>query len=188
MPGKLIPIQHLLYIMLFFIISCAHNKIEEKPEELLQTSSIEDTSVIHGKLSNGFEYYIKKNIKPENRVFLNLAVKAGSLQDPADKQGLAHYVEHMAFNGTKKFPKNTVIKHLETLGMTFGSHTNAHTGYDQTIYKLVVPSDNQTNINDALLIIKDWSNGISFNDNEVLKEKNVIIEEWRDLKNFLCKT
>jgi len=179
MPGKLIPIQHLLYIMLFFIISCAHNKIEEKPEELLQTSSIEDTSVIHGKLSNGFEYYIKKNIKPENRVFLNLAVKAGSLQDPADKQGLAHYVEHMAFNGTKNFPKNTVIKHLETLGMTFGSHTNAHTGYDQTIYKLVVPSDNQTNINDALLIIKDWSNGISFNYNEVLKEKNVIIEEWR---------
>ncbi len=179
MLGKFITIRYLFYIILLFTIGCVHNKLEEKSEKKIKVTPIQDKSILHGKLSNGFEYYIKKNSKPENRVFLNLAVKVGSLQDPDEKQGLAHYVEHMAFNGTKHFPKNTVIKHLETLGMTFGNHTNAHTGYDQTIYKLVVPADNQTNIDDALMIIKDWSNGILFNDDEILKERNVIIEEWR---------
>ncbi len=172
--------KNFLYLIILLMAGCVQNSPPisnlSSPEENIFPI---DKEILHGKLSNGLEYFIKKNPKPDNRVNINLAIKAGSLQDPEGMQGLAHYVEHMAFNGTKNFPKNKVIKDMEALGMVFGQHTNAETGFDRTLYKLTVPSDDQENIDKALSILKDWSENISFDKDEVLKEQGVVLEEWR---------
>ncbi|MBT3203646.1 MAG: insulinase family protein [Gammaproteobacteria bacterium] len=169
-----------LYFIILLLMGCA----QYTPVVTTQNTTKEeifslDKEIIHGKLSNGLEYFIKKNPKPENRVNINLAIKVGSLQDPEGKQGLAHYVEHMAFNGTKNFPENKVIKDMEALGMAFGQHTNAETAFDRTLYKLTVPSDEQGNIEKALSIMMDWSENISFDEQDVIDEQGVVLEEWR---------
>ncbi|MCK5664442.1 MAG: insulinase family protein, partial [Thiotrichaceae bacterium] len=172
--------KNFLYLTILLMMGCAQHtppvsSLAPPEEEIFPL----DKEILHGKLSNGLEYFIKKNAKPDNRVNINLAIKVGSLQDPEGMQGLAHYVEHMAFNGTKNFPENKVIKDMEALGMAFGQHTNAETGFDRTLYKLTVPSDDNENIDKALSILKDWSENISFDKDEVLKEQGVVLEEWR---------
>ncbi|MFW6276632.1 MAG: M16 family metallopeptidase, partial [Bacteroidota bacterium] len=100
-----------------------------------------DPKVKIGKLDNGITYYIRQNEKPENRAELQIVVKAGSILEDDDQAGLAHFVEHMAFNGTKNFPKNELIEFLEGLGMRFGADVNANTGFDRTYYMITVPTD-----------------------------------------------
>lgn len=132
-----------------------------------------------GKLPNGLTYYILKNKKPENRMELRLAVNAGSNYEEEDQQGLAHFVEHMAFNGTTHFKKNQLVDYLESIGTKFGPHLNAYTSFDETVYMMQVPTDSAEQFAKAFQILEDWAHGITFDSVEVNKERGVVIEEWR---------
>ncbi len=138
-----------------------------------------DTSITRGKLPNGITYYIRANQKPEKRAELRLVVNAGSILEDNDQQGLAHFVEHMAFNGTKNFPKQDLVNFLESIGVRFGADLNAYTSFDETVYMLQVPTDTPSIINKAFDILEDWAHLVSFDDKEIDKERGVIIEEWR---------
>ncbi len=138
-----------------------------------------DDEIISGQLDNGIKYYIKKNTKPENRAQLRLIVNAGSILEDEDQQGLAHFTEHMCFNGTKNFQKNDLIKYLESLGMRFGPEINAITSFDQTIYMLELPTDTLAAFEKGFQILVDWAHNVSFEDEEIDKERGVIVEEWR---------
>jgi zinc protease len=138
-----------------------------------------DPQITIGKYANGMRYYIRANKKPEKRAELRLVVKAGSILEDDDQQGLAHLVEHMAFNGTKNFPKNEVVTFLESLGMRFGADVNAYTGFDETVYILTVPTDKPEMMDRALQILEDWAHNLSFESAEIEKERGVVMEEWR---------
>jgi zinc protease len=138
-----------------------------------------DPNILVGKLENGLTYYIKENRKPEKRAELRLAVKAGSILEDDDQQGLAHFVEHMAFNGTKNFPKQDLVNFLEKSGVRFGRDLNAGTGFDETTYMLQVPTDSPEVMKKGFQILEEWSHDISFDDTEIDKERGVLIEEWR---------
>ena len=130
-------------------------------------------------LPNGLRYYIRTNKQPKDRAELRLVVNAGSILEDEDQQGLAHFVEHMAFNGTKNFPGDGVVKFLQSLGMRFGADLNASTSFDETIYMLTAPTDKPDVLDKAFLILEDWAHNVSFNTAEVDKERGVIMEEWR---------
>ncbi|MCK6603931.1 MAG: insulinase family protein [Ignavibacteriaceae bacterium] len=132
-----------------------------------------------GTLSNGITYFIKNNKKPENRVELRLVVNAGSILEEADQKGLAHFVEHMCFNGTKNFPGNSVVDFLESIGMEFGPDINAYTSFDETVYMLQLPADSLEILKKGFLILSDWAHNVTFDPAEIDKERGVVIEEWR---------
>ena len=138
-----------------------------------------DPEISIGKFANGMRYYIRRNKKPEKRAELRLVVKTGSILEDDDQQGMAHLVEHMAFNGTSHFPKNEVVSFLESLGMRFGADVNAYTSFDETVYMLTVPTDKPEMMDRALLILEDWAHNLSFDPTEVEKERGVVMEEWR---------
>ena len=138
-----------------------------------------DPSVKVGKLDNGFTYYLRTNHKPENRLELRLAVNAGSILENDDQLGLAHFVEHMAFNGSKNFEKNELISYLQSIGMDFGAEVNAYTSFDQTVYMLTIPSDSVHLVNKGFLAMEDWSQHLLFTGEEIDKERGIIYEEWR---------
>ncbi len=138
-----------------------------------------DENVKTGTLSNGMKYYIRKNAMPANRVELRLAVNAGSILEDENQQGLAHFTEHMAFNGTTNFKKNELIDNLETMGVRFGADLNAYTSFDETVYMLPLPTDSVGYVDKGLMILKDWASGVLFEDEEIDKERGVVIEEWR---------
>src|SRR3989449_7456138 len=138
-----------------------------------------DPEITIGKFANGMRYYIRRNKKPEKRAELRLVVKTGSVLEDDDQQGLAHLVEHMAFNGTSHFPKNEVVSFLESLGMRFGADVNAYTSFDETVYMLALPTDKPETIDRALLILEDWAHNLSFEPAEIDKERGVVMEEWR---------
>jgi zinc protease len=138
-----------------------------------------DPQITIGKLPNGIRYYIRANKKPEKRAELRLVIKAGSILEDDDQQGLAHLVEHMAFNGTKNFPKNETIRFMESLGMRFGADVNAYTTFDETVYTLTVPTDKPEMMDKAMLILEDWAHNVSFDPAETEKERGVVMEEWR---------
>jgi zinc protease len=135
--------------------------------------------VKHGKLANGLTYYVLKHAKPEKRAFLWLAVNAGSVQENDDQRGLAHFDEHMAFNGTRRFPKAEIVNYLEKIGMRFGADLNARTTFDDTVYELEVPTDKQAFLDKGLDILHDWAGDVSYDPVEVDKERGVVLEEWR---------
>ncbi|MGC9311605.1 MAG: M16 family metallopeptidase [Sediminispirochaetaceae bacterium] len=138
-----------------------------------------DPQVGYDTLENGLTYYVRRNTTPENRVQLRLVVDAGSVLEREDQLGLAHFVEHMAFNGTEEYEKNTIIDYLEKSGMSFGHDINAYTSFDQTVYKLDLPTDDPETVLRGLDILKEWAFNIAFDPEEVDKERQVIIEEWR---------
>ncbi|HKP30244.1 MAG TPA: insulinase family protein [Gemmatimonadales bacterium] len=138
-----------------------------------------DPAVRYGKLENGLTWYVRANRYPEHRAELRLVVNAGSVLEDDDQQGLAHFVEHMAFNGTKRFEKQALVDFIEGLGMRFGAHLNASTSFDETIYQLQIPTDSAAVFPRALDILEDWANGISFEPEEIDRERGVVIEEWR---------
>ena len=135
--------------------------------------------VQRGTLANGLTYYVLPHHQPEDRAAMWLAVNAGSLQEDDDQQGLAHFVEHMAFNGTAKYPKQAIIDYLEKIGMEFGPDVNAYTSWDQTVYQLQVPTDDPQFVATGLDILREWAGNISFDPVEVDKERGVVLEEWR---------
>ncbi len=135
--------------------------------------------VTMGRLKNGIRYYIMQNKKPEKRAELRLVVNAGSVLENDDQKGLAHFVEHMAFNGTDHFKKNELINYLESIGVKFGPELNAFTSFDETVYMLQVPTDSQNIMQKAFLVLEDWAHGLAFDSTEIEKERGVITEEWR---------
>jgi zinc protease len=177
-------IQLLLLIAAFAAVTClvgAHQQAAtlQTPATALAQPMPVDPQITLGKFANGLRYYIRANKKPEKRAELRLVIKAGSILEDDDQQGLAHFVEHMAFNGTKRFPKHEVVSFIESLGMRFGADINAYTGFDETVYMLQVPTDKPETMDRALLILEDWARNISFESTEIEKERGVIMEEWR---------
>jgi len=138
-----------------------------------------DPHVIVGTLPNGLRYYIRKNAKPEKRAELRLVVNVGSILEDDDQRGLAHFLEHMAFNGTARFPKNQLVSYLESVGMRFGPDINASTGFDETIYELQIPTDSASIEGKAFDILEDWARSMTLDTAEITKERGVVIEEWR---------
>ncbi len=146
--------------------------------ELSTVLSVED-AIVKGQLDNGLTYLIRTNQKPENRAELWLVVNAGSIQEDDDQQGLAHFVEHMAFNGTRNFAKQELVNYLESIGMTFGPDINAFTSFDETVYNLTIPTDDVETVATAFQILEDWAHGLAFEGEEIDKERGVVVEEWR---------
>ncbi|MCL7959238.1 MAG: insulinase family protein [marine benthic group bacterium] len=138
-----------------------------------------DPAVTVGQLDNGLRYYIRANERPEKRAELRLVVNAGSVLEDGDQLGLAHFLEHMAFNGTEHFEKQELIDYLQFIGMRFGADVNAYTGFDETVYMLTVPTDSTEIVETAFQILEDWAHGLAFDSLEVEKERGVVLEEWR---------
>lgn len=143
-----------------------------------------DPKVKYGKLDNGLTYYIRHNDQPKDRADFYIAQRVGSMQEEDSQAGLAHFLEHMAFNGTKNFPDKNLINYLETIGVRFGENLNAYTGFDETVYNISnVPTTRPGIVDSCLLILHDWSNAISLEGEEIDKERGVIHEEWRTRGN-----
>ena len=138
-----------------------------------------DEKLIKGQLENGLNYYILPNKTPEKKVELRLIVKAGSINERDDEQGLAHFMEHMAFNGTTHFPKHELINQLEQMGVQFGADLNAYTGFNETVYVLPIPTANPKNLSTGMQILEDWAFNASLDRTEIEQERGVVLEEWR---------
>ena len=139
-----------------------------------------DSAVIKGKLDNGMTYYIRHNENPKGQADFFIAQKVGSILEKEEQRGLAHFLEHMCFNGTQNFPGNSLIDWLETVGVKFGYNLNAYTGLDETVYNISsVPVARKGVIDSCLLILHDWADGLLLDPKEIDKERGVIHEEWR---------
>ncbi len=138
-----------------------------------------DPNVKIGKLSNGLTYYIKNNKKPADKVELRLVVNAGSILEDEDQLGLAHFMEHMNFNGTKNFKKNDLVDYLQSIGVKFGAHLNAYTSFDETVYILPIPSDDPEKLEKGFQILEDWAHNTSLEGDQIDSERGVVLEEYR---------
>ena len=136
-------------------------------------------NVKKGVLSNGLTYYIKNNGKPENKVELRLVIKAGSILEDEDQLGLAHFMEHMNFNGTKNFKKNELVDYLQSIGVKFGAHLNAYTSFDETVYILPIPSEDPEKLEKGFQILEDWAHNALLTEEEIDNERGVVLEEYR---------
>ena len=149
------------------------------PRLVLDAITQLDKRVHSGVLPNGLTYYVLEHHQPEHRAYLWLAVNAGSVQEDDDQRGLAHFVEHMAFNGTAGYAEHEIIHYLEKIGMRFGPDVNAFTSFDETVYQLQVPTDDAKFLDKGLDILHEWAGKIAFDPKEVGKERGVVLEEWR---------
>ncbi len=138
-----------------------------------------EAAITRGTLPNGLRYYVRRNSLPEKRVLLWLAVRTGSLYEEDDQRGLAHLLEHMAFNGTAHFKPGELVSFFETAGARFGPHVNAYTSFDETVYMLQVPTDKEGLVDKGLLAPSDFAGGMTLDPAEIDKERGVVIEEWR---------
>jgi zinc protease len=138
-----------------------------------------DPAVTLGVLPNGLRYYLRANKKPEQRAELRLVVNAGSILEDDDQRGLAHFLEHMAFNGTAHFAKSELVEYLQSVGMRFGGDLNAGTDYDETVYRLTIPTDTARVVEKALQILDDWAHTVTIDPKAVEEERGVVLEEWR---------
>jgi zinc protease len=153
-------------------VSAQRNKVTE-------TRLPFDPAVRTGKLANGFTYFIRNNKEPQKRVELYLVNKVGSVLEDSDQQGLAHFMEHMNFNGTKHFPKNSLVNYLQKSGIRFGADLNAYTNFDETVYQLPIPSDKPELLSSGLEIMHDWAQSATLDPAEIEKERGVVLEEKR---------
>ncbi|KAB0289975.1 insulinase family protein [Vibrio fortis] len=151
---------------------------EDTSLDLAQTLSF-DSSVEVGKLENGLSYYIAENTNPESRVYVRLVVNAGSMNEDDDQRGVAHIVEHMAFNGTEHYPGNDVIKVLEEAGMKFGVDINAFTDFENTVYTLNLPSNDPETLELVMGILSDWASNVTMLKGDLDAERGIVLEEWR---------
>ncbi|CAM1357494.1 Peptidase M16 [Tenacibaculum halocynthiae] len=181
----LFTMKKILYSISFALLmtlpgySQALKKVPKGKESIKSMPIPTDPSVKIGKLSNGITYYIKQNPKPANKVELRLAINAGSILEDDDQLGVAHFMEHMNFNGTKNFKKNELIDYLQSIGVKFGAHLNAYTGFDQTVYILPIPSDDDKKLEKGFQIIEDWAHGALLNGKDIDEERGVVLEEYR---------
>ena len=152
---------------------------QSRPANQFTDSLLVDPALVIGTLPNGLRYYIRANRTPAQRALLRLVVNAGSLQEDDDQQGFAHFLEHMAFNGTTHFPQQQLIDFVERSGMRFGPDLNAYTNFDETVYMLTVPTEPAL-LTQGLQVLEDWaSGGITIDSQEVVAERGVVVGEWR---------
>jgi zinc protease len=174
----------LFSLMLFISFALSAQDITYDPKAPVPI----DPAVICGKLDNGMTYYIRENREPKERAEFYLAVNVGALSEDDDQNGLAHFTEHMAFNGTEHFDKKAILNYLQSIGMKFGPEINAFTSTDETNYMLQkVPTTDSKVIDTALLILYDWASKISFKDEEIDAERGVIHEEWRQGRSAMFR-
>lgn len=172
-------------LLLLFIAICmvAPAIAQKTPEELPL-----DPAVRMGKLKNGLTYYIRHNSEPEKKVNFYIAQKVGSILEEDDQRGLAHFLEHMCFNGTEHFPGKSLINYLEKVGVKFGVDLNAYTSIDETVYNINnVPTTTPGAIDSCLWILRDWADGLTLNGEEIDSERGVIHEEWRSRSNAMSR-
>ena len=132
-----------------------------------------------GQLANGLTYYIQKNTRPEKRLELRLVVKAGSVLEDDDQRGMAHLIEHMAFNGSTNFKKSELISYLQSIGLKFGADLNAYTSFNETVYILPLPTDQREAVEKGFLVLADWAGGLSLNAADIDAERGIVLEELR---------
>jgi len=164
------------------LLSCSFlAQAESKvPAPLSLTSNLPVSPLVStGKLANGLTYYIHKNPRPENKLELRLVVKAGSTLEDDDQQGLAHFTEHMAFNGSTNFKRNELVSYLQSIGVKFGADLNAYTTFDETVYILPIPTDNPAVVEQGFQVLEDWAHGLSMNDADIDSERGIVLEELR---------
>tara|TARA_B100000809_G_scaffold107339_1_gene105804 strand:- start:589 stop:3456 length:2868 start_codon:yes stop_codon:yes gene_type:complete len=170
-----------LLLLSMFLVGC--NSIHKTTKETLKNEKISSipiaANVKKGVLSNGMTYYIQKNSKPEQKVELRLVVNAGSILEDEKQLGLAHFMEHMNFNGSKNFDKNELVDYLQSIGVKFGAHLNAYTSFDETVYILPIPTDDPEKLEKGFLILEDWAFNASLTEEEIDKERGVVLEEYR---------
>ena len=171
------PTQNHLWKLLLILLFCSFSAYSQK-FDLTEKIPV-DPNVKIGTLENGLTYYIRKNAKPENRAELRLFVNIGAVNEDDDQLGLAHFVEHMCFNGTKHFKENELIHYLQSIGMKMGPDINGFTSFDETVYMITVPTDDMEVFDKGLLIMEDWAHNVSFDHDEIDKERGIVIEEWR---------
>lgn len=138
-----------------------------------------DPLVRTGRLPNGLRYFVRRNARPEHRVALRLVVDAGSNLETDDQQGLAHFCEHMNFNGSAHFKPDQLVEYLQSIGLRFGADANAYTSFDETVYSLDVPTDRDTLLDRGLDALSDFAGRAALSDSEIAKERGVVMEEWR---------
>lgn len=168
----------LLLLFFAFATTTVAQKANDKASDLKAQVPV-DKKVRVGHLDNGFTYYIRANKKPENRIQFRLVTNAGSVLEDDDQQGLAHFTEHMAFNGTTYFPSNTVISRLQEKGVEFGRDINAYTSFDETVFYVNMPADQPELVEMGFQILDGWAGKLTFDEKEIEEERGVIIEEWR---------
>lgn len=172
----------LLFFMVTFVQAQSPSR-DELPQDAftigLDNRIPVDPPVTAGELKNGIKYYIRSNKEPANRAEIRLVVNAGSILEDEKQLGLAHLLEHMAFQGTKNFEKQKIIDFMESIGMPLGHGVNAGTSFDQTIYMLQLPTDNKDHLKTAIRILRDWASNLTLDPEEIETERKVVIEEWR---------
>ncbi|WNB17033.1 M16 family metallopeptidase [Marivirga arenosa] len=171
---KLKTIAIVLLSMFIYSASFAQNAKEALSQDIPL-----DSKVKIGQLENGLTYYIRQNSKPEDKVEFRLVINAGSMQENDKQLGLAHFTEHMAFNGTENFKKNELVDYLQSAGVKFGADLNAYTSFDETVYILPIPTDDPEVLDKGLTVLADWAGGLLFTEEEIDKERGVVLEEWR---------
>ena len=172
--------KHTRALLTAGLLSFSSPLIAQQPD--LSARLPADPKVRLGTLDNGIRYYIRQNSRPEKRAELRLVVNAGSVLEAPDQLGLAHFLEHTAFNGTTHFKKNELIQYLESIGVRFGADLNAYTSFDETVYILPIPTDTARIVDKAFTILEDWAHGQLFDPTEVASERGVVREEWRGRK------
>lgn len=172
-----------IYVLAIVIAVSGGASAQSKSKSKVSSSSAKaiplDPNVKTGKLANGFTYFIRKNTEPKNRATLYLANKVGSILENDDQQGLAHFMEHMSFNGTKTYPKNDLVNYLQKAGVRFGADLNAYTSFDETVYQLPIPTDDPEVFKNGMQIMRDWAQDATLDAAEIEKERGVVIEEKR---------
>jgi zinc protease len=171
---KLFLMKQLIFCLLAFAIAGATLNAQNLSQKLPF-----DSAVRVGKLSNGLTYYIRHNEKPEQKAEMRLVVNAGSILEDPDQQGLAHFNEHMAFNGSEHFKKNELVNFLQNIGVQFGADLNAYTGFNETVYILPIPLADTANFRKGLTVLQDWAGGLSFDNDQIDGERGVVLEESR---------
>lgn len=170
---------------LFFVFAA---KAEPRPWPFDESDLEPDASVRFGELESGVRYALMPNREPRDRVSLRLFVRAGSLQERDDQRGLAHYLEHMAFNGTENFAPGTLVEYFQNLGMSFGADTNAYTGFDRTVYQIELPDTERDSVDEALLVLRDFAGRMLIEEEEVESERGVILSEKRSRDSVRFRT
>ena len=172
--------SYLISSFVFCLVSFAQEReITGEIQQTLTSPIPSDPSVRIGQLENGLTYYIRQNAKPEDKIEFRLVINAGSILENEDQQGLAHFVEHMAFNGSKSFKKNELVNYLQSIGVEFGADLNAYTSFDETVYMLPIPTKDPEVLDKGMRVLEDWASGLEFSEEEIDKERGVVIEEWR---------
>ncbi|MBU1341620.1 MAG: insulinase family protein [Proteobacteria bacterium] len=171
-----------LSMVLLLFASCATHLVYGPKD--LNNGLVNDPEIRTGVLENGLRYVIRENKNPEQKAEFRFGINSGSLMEEDDEKGIAHFIEHMAFNGTRHFSQKEMFDFFQKNGMSFGADFNAYTTHTRIVYKFPLPSDQKKTIDKGFLILKDWADGIRFEKQEVDKERNIILEELRARKNL----